>query len=859
MTLFPSLRRPARREIVMLNTSNHDPGSFPEPGSREAPAARLSALWRQEQAPDIRAFLAQAGELSAEELADALCVDLRERWRCGEHPPAEAYLQLYSSLCSDPEYISDLLCSEFLVRRELGEGPSLDEYRCRFPELAEQLELQIRLYDALGPAGRVSSCAVSGLVDVLPPTRHSTEISAAQESTPHGAVNSRLAVPGYEILEELGRGGMGIVYKARQLSLQRLVAIKVIPLSGAGEAQVIARFHQEGLLAARLVHANLVAAYDAGAVAGFPYFIMEFVDGAGLDELVMERGPLPVAEACEVVRQAALGLQHIHEHGLVHRDVKPSNLMLTPSGQVKVLDLGLARFLNEPARGSRITSHGQFLGTLDYVAPEQCDDSHAVDIRADIYSLGCTLYHLLVGQPPFGAPAYESPLLKMKAHAEVPVPPIRERRPEVPEPLAAVLGRMLAKDRNRRYARPGDVVAVLQPFAVGADLERFLRQNRQPVSSCFPDLPEGEARLSTVRGVTETEIRLGMSAPFSGSARELGRGLELGIRTYLRYLNDQGGIAGREVRLIALDDGYDPDRALANMRELYERHQVFGVVCNVGTPTAEKTLPYAREKKLLFFGAFAGADLLRKTPPDRYVFNYRPSLEEETAASLKHLFGAERVHPDQVAVFAQEDAFGDDVFQGVAKTLREYGRNPEGILRVGYIRNSIDVTGAVEEVLRHPEIRAIHMAAVYRPAAQFILKVKGARPNMLFTSVMFVGSEALAEELQQFGPEYAADVMVTQVVPPADSQATAVLQFTEHLGNFYPHERPNSVSLEGYIAAGILAEGLRLAGRNLTTDSLVEALESIHNLDLGIGTPIHFGPSEHQGSHKVWLTVIDNQ
>ena len=835
MTLFLSLRRLTRRGIVMVNTSDHDPGSFPEPGSREAPAARLSALWRQGQAPDIRAFLAQAGELSAEELADALCVDLRERWRCGEHPPAEAYLQLYSSLCSDPEYISDLLCSEFLVRRELGEGPSLDEYRCRFPELAEQLELQIRLYDAL------------------------TEASAAQESAPHGAVNGRLALPGYEILEELGRGGMGIVYKARQLSLQRLVAIKVIPLSGAGEAQVIARFHQEGLLAARLVHPNLVVAYDAGAVAGFPYFVMEFVDGAGLDELVMERGPLPVAEACEVVRQAALGLQHIHEHGLVHRDVKPSNLMLTPSGQVKVLDLGLARFLNEPARGSRITSHGQFLGTLDYVAPEQCDDSHAVDIRADIYSLGCTLYHLLVGQPPFGAPAYESPLLKMKAHAEVPVPPIRERRPEVPEPLAAVLGRMLAKDRNRRYARPGDVVAVLQPFAVGADLERFLRQNRQPVSSCFPDLPEGEARLSTVRGVTETEIRLGMSAPFSGSARELGRGLELGIRTYLRYLNDQGGIAGREVRLIALDDGYDPDRALANMRELYERHQVFGVVCNVGTPTAEKTLPYAREKKLLFFGAFTGADLLRKTPPDRYVFNYRPSLEEETAASLKHLFGAERVHPDQVAVFAQDDAFGDDVFQGVAKTLREYGRNPEGILRVGYIRNSIDVTGAVEEVLRHPEIRAIHMAAVYRPAAQFILKVKGARPNMLFTSVMFVGSEALAEELQQFGPEYAAGVMVTQVVPPADSQATAVLQFTEHLGNFYPHERPNSVSLEGYIAAGILAEGLRLAGRNLTTDSLVEALESIHNLDLGIGTPIHFGPSEHQGSHKVWLTVIDNQ
>ena len=126
---------------------------------------------------------------------------------------------------------------------------------------------------------------------------------------------------------------------------------------------------------------------------------MEFVEGTGLDALVRQQGPLPVAEACEVVRQAALGLQHIHEHGLVHRDVKPSNLMLTPSGLVKVLDLGLARQVNESGQEGQITSPGQFLGTLDYMAPEQCDNSHAVDIRADIYSLGCTLYHLLAGEP----------------------------------------------------------------------------------------------------------------------------------------------------------------------------------------------------------------------------------------------------------------------------------------------------------------------------------------------------------------------------------------------------------------------------------------------------------------------------
>ena len=176
---------------------------------------------------------------------------------------------------------------------------------------------------------------------------------------------------------------------------------------------------------------------------------MEFVEGTGLDALVSQRGPLPVAEACEVVRQAALGLQHLHEHGLVHRDVKPSNLMLTPSGLVKVLDLGLARHGKRVGSGRTRSRAGQFLGTLDYMAPEQCDDCHTVDIRATL-SLGCTLYHLLAGGPPFAA--CSSPYKKLKAHVEAPAPPIREQRPDIPDQVAAALERMLAKDRNARYS-----------------------------------------------------------------------------------------------------------------------------------------------------------------------------------------------------------------------------------------------------------------------------------------------------------------------------------------------------------------------------------------------------------------------
>jgi eukaryotic-like serine/threonine-protein kinase len=295
---------------------------------------------------------------------------------------------------------------------------------------------------------------------------------ASRERRPAARATAQdgFALPGYKILAIMGRGGMAMVYKARQLRPQRLVAVKVIDRSLTGNREIVARFRQEHVLAARLTHPNLVATYHAGQAADCPYLVMEFVPGDTLDGIVRRHGPLPVAEACEVIRQTALGLQHLHEQGLVHRDVKPSNMMLTPAGRVKMLDLGLARDLHEAGAGERLTSPGQCLGTLEYMAPEQCVDGHAVDIRADIYGLGCTLYELLAGQPPFAGPGYRSAFLKMKAHVEAPVPPIREQRPDVPEQLAVALERMLVKDRAGRFARPADVVAAVQPFAAGAEL-----------------------------------------------------------------------------------------------------------------------------------------------------------------------------------------------------------------------------------------------------------------------------------------------------------------------------------------------------------------------------------------------------
>ncbi len=318
----------------------------------------------------------------------------------------------------------------------------------------------------------------------------------------------------YRILEELGHGGMGRVYKAWHTKLDRVVAVKVLPRGRVDDRQAIGRFEREMKAVGRLAHPNIVQAYDAREIDETPVLIMEFVDGLDLAELGRRVGRLPVAEACELVRQTALALQCAHEHGLVHRDIKPSNIMLARTGEVKLLDLGLARFyagglsqfsrpgdappLTDPAAAKmglspsvasagetpvppsvsaaeEMTGTGQAMGTADYMAPEQAADSRTVDIRADLYSLGCTLYKLLSGRAPFSGPAYHGTLEKMHAHVHQPAPPIRQLVPTVPEELAAILDRMLAKEPNNRFATPAEVAGALAPWCVGADLPALSR------------------------------------------------------------------------------------------------------------------------------------------------------------------------------------------------------------------------------------------------------------------------------------------------------------------------------------------------------------------------------------------------
>jgi serine/threonine protein kinase len=322
----------------------------------------------------------------------------------------------------------------------------------------------------------------------------------------------------YQLQGRLGQGGMGTVWKAWHTHLKRTVALKTLRVDCIGNAPAVARFQREMEAVGKLDHPNLIRASDAGEAAGVHFLVMDFVEGIDTAKVVLRHGPLRIADACEIVRQAALGLQYAHEAGLVHRDVKPSNLMVAPAGQVKVLDLGLALLHAAPDEAGELTGSHQGMGTADYMAPEQWGNAHTVDTRADIYGLGCTLYKLLSGQAPFSGPEYATPYQKMMAHTREPVPRMLDYRPEVPADLVGILDRMLAKDPGARFATPGEVAAALAPFAAGCDLPALVAGSEAaaapPSAETVPDRPPTPASApgspvpSTLSGPTAWKLHL---------------------------------------------------------------------------------------------------------------------------------------------------------------------------------------------------------------------------------------------------------------------------------------------------------------------------------------------------------------
>jgi anti-sigma factor RsiW len=282
--------------------------------------------------------------------------------------------------------------------------------------------------------------------------------------------------PRYRVGRVLGMGGMGVVYQATHLLMDRLVALKVIARSLTQDLTAVERFHREVRAAARLSHPNIVTAFDAEQAGDLHFLVMEYVEGTSLQHVLSALGPLSVTQASDYARQVALGLQHAYERGMVHRDIKPGNLLLTPEGRIKILDFGLTRFARESAPSGSVavappggpdsaalTQFGCLMGTPDYIAPEQIRDPHAADIRADLYSLGCTLYCLLAGQGPF---AKAGGLEKLMAHSEGSPRPLTVFRHDVPPGLVRVMERMMAKDPAQRYQTPVDAAAALEPYTV---------------------------------------------------------------------------------------------------------------------------------------------------------------------------------------------------------------------------------------------------------------------------------------------------------------------------------------------------------------------------------------------------------
>lgn len=266
----------------------------------------------------------------------------------------------------------------------------------------------------------------------------------------------------YKVLDRIGAGGMGQVFLCEHPHLRRRAAIKVLPNERAKDEALLGRFLREARAAATLDHPHIVRAMDVDSDKGLHYLVMEYIEGTDLYHMVRKRGPLPISEACEYIRQGSLGLQHAHEAGLIHRDIKPSNFLVDRAGVVKLLDLGLARFADEtPDALTQRFDNNNVLGTADYVAPEQTRDSHEVDQRCDIYALGGTLYFLLTGQAPFpdGTPAD-----KMIAHRQRRPQAVRQLRPDVPPGLALVIDKMMAKNPDDRFDSAAEVAEVLIPW-----------------------------------------------------------------------------------------------------------------------------------------------------------------------------------------------------------------------------------------------------------------------------------------------------------------------------------------------------------------------------------------------------------
>ncbi len=386
-----------------------------------------------------------------------------QAWKKGPRPRIEDFLAKVPE-ARQPPLLAELIRVERELRARAGESPTVEEYQRRFPD---RDDVVTSVFAAVQ--------ATSGKPSLLPTDGVPTVGARGEPSkVPPELANHA----DYAIIRELGHGGMGVVFLAHNRIMGRDEVLKVIGPDNVQSPVVFDRFRREIRAVARLQHPNIVTAHTAFRCGASLVFAMEYVEGLDLARLIRAKGPVPVAHACYFVHQLALGLQHAHEAGMVHRDIKPNNLMLTHKrgkAVIKVLDFGLAKaereqnLLDPVAPGTDpdakesggLTLPGELLGTPDFIAPEQSADSQSADIRADIYSLGCTLYYLLTGRPPFPSSSMRDTL---RAQRTLEAVPLNQVRADVPPELAALVAKMMAKEPAHRFQTPNDVAEAIAPF-----------------------------------------------------------------------------------------------------------------------------------------------------------------------------------------------------------------------------------------------------------------------------------------------------------------------------------------------------------------------------------------------------------
>ncbi|WLQ11651.1 ABC transporter substrate-binding protein [Hahella aquimaris] len=514
----------------------------------------------------------------------------------------------------------------------------------------------------------------------------------------------------------------------------------------------------------------------------------------------------------------------------------------------KNLSLGKAKKYDEAFQAAGALGQIEEMDTATRIDP-----AHNMDERSmsqPIVVAASTLaepMHLGSQPPPFGVQGYTHPVAPVLDEDQA----TTVVGPGTPAPMAPGVATAPGQSARRRAPLWLSLTALMFVLlGVGYAIPVV----RYSVADGYAELTGWQAP----RGVSENRVALGMSAAFSGGARELGRAMQLGVDVRIREINEKGGIHGRYIELRALDDGYEPAAAHQNVEKFMQPDGVFAMLGNVGTPTAETILPVALKDRTIVFGTFSGAALLRKSPPERYVFNYRASYEDETSALIRYFIEEQDVDPRMIAVFYQDDGYGQDGLKGVEDALSDYGVRPHEIAKFSYQRNTAQIEGAAQGMLsRLSDIQAVVAISTYTASARLTKRLRQAGFTGPFANVSFVGARALAEQFKELGMEYGEGVVVSQVVPPFDSYATGVLRYREALSRFYPNEQPDFISLEGYIVATLFFHALEQAGRHFDTESLVDTLESFDGVDLGIGETISFHASDHQGSHRVWGTQLN--